>query len=822
MLGTTVVQIAVEQASFSFDRLYSYAVPPALREKAQVGCRVLVPFGSGNRRRQGIILAAQTPKDAPQNLKPVEAVLDETPLMSAELLELAGWMKARTFSTWFDCVRTMLPTGLYMRVKTVFRAANDVLPETLEGLTTAEKQVFDVVSRCPDGASADLLLKKCGIAENAPEVRSLLQKEILFRAEDATRNIGDATVRMVRLTQDGVDWQGSGAEKLTARQEAVLRLLQDVGCASLKEVCYFSSVTKAVPDALVKKGLAFYYDAEVLRTPYADTHIEKPVVSTPLNAPQQTAFETLHALYAQPEAAAALLYGVTGSGKTQVYMHLIDAVVADGKQVIVMVPEISLTPQMMKLFLDRYGSRVAVLHSGLSIGERTDEWKRIRRGDAQIVVGTRSAVFAPCDNLGLIVMDEEQEHTYKSESNPRYHAREVAKYRCAQQKALLLLASATPSLESYLAAQSGRYTLCTLDTRYGDTALPQVEVVDMRGEDLGMGSIGETLAGEIKATLDAGKQVILLLNRRGFQTHISCRSCGYVFTCPSCSISMTYHRANKRLICHYCGHMEPPADTCPQCHSDKIRYSGMGTQRVEEELEEKFPGVPVLRMDADTTMSRMSYEQKFDDFAKGKYRIMIGTQMVAKGLDFPQVRLVGVLSADQALYSADYRSFESTFALLTQVVGRAGRRDTVGKAVIQTYVPENYVIELAAKQDYPAFYETEITARKLMKYPPYADLCMFGFVGVAEREVKAAADRFLRMLHTVSTTAYADVPLIALDPTPAAVVRVAGKYRYKLIIKTKNTARLREMVSGLLTEFAKMPENKAVTVYADMQPANLL
>ncbi len=822
MLGTTVVQIAVDQASFYFDRPYSYTVPTSLKDKVQVGCRVMVPFGGGNRRRQGIILSLDTPTDLPKNLKPVEAVLDETPLLSHKMLELALWLKERTFSTTFDCVRAMLPTGMYMRIKTVFRAALDVSPETLEGLTNAEKQVFTFVSRCPDGVDGDTLLKKCGVEENAPSVRSLLTKELLFRADGAFRNTGDATVKMVRLTADGENWQETGAEKLTDRQKSVLTLLQDVGCASLKEICYFASVTKAIPDALVKKKLAFYYDAEVLRTPY-ETASEPPAIcSAVLNEEQQHAFERLEDLYVQGKAAAALLYGVTGSGKTQVYMNLIDRVVSDGKQVIVMVPEISLTPQMMDLFLKRYGSRVAVLHSGLSIGERMDEWKRIRRGEARIVVGTRSAVFAPCENLGLIVMDEEQEHTYKSESTPRYHARDVAKYRCAQQSAMLLLASATPSVESYLAAQSGRYTLCTLNGRFGDAALPQVEVVDMRGEEMGGDSIGETLAREMRETLDAGRQVILLLNRRGFHTHISCRGCGYVFTCPSCSISMTYHRANRRMMCHYCGHMEEPTVRCPQCDSDKIRYTGLGTQRVEEELEEKFPGIPVLRMDADTTMSRMSYEQKFKDFADGKYQIMIGTQMVAKGLDFPKVGLVGVLSADQALYSADYRSFETTFALLTQVVGRAGRRDTPGKAVIQTYVPENYVIDLAAQQDYLSFYETEIASRKLMKYPPYADLCMFGFVGVMEKAVADAANRFLSQLHAMAMGEYSDVPLIALDPTPAAVARVSGKYRYKLIVKTKNTARMREMVGRLLNEFAKAPENKSVTVYADIQPVNLL
>ncbi|MBQ6706857.1 MAG: primosomal protein N' [Clostridia bacterium] len=822
MPGTTVVQIAVDQASFYFDRLYSYSVPSHLREQAAPGCRVMVPFGGGNRRRQGIIISSDAPESAPIQLKSIEAVLDPEPLLTGEQLSLAMWLKDRTFSTVFDCARAMLPTGLYMQIKTVFRAKRDIDPDILDQMTAGEKQLLTFLSHCPDGADADLLLKKLGITENAPALQSLLQKNVLFRTDGAFRHTGDATIRMIRLTEAGEEWQGEKDGRLTDRQQAVLRLLKEVGCASLKEVCYFSAVTRAVTDALVKKQLAFYYDAEVLRAPYAELSSAPEIVSATLNEQQQQAFDRLYEAYASQKPTGALLYGVTGSGKTQVYMNLIDRVLEDGRQVIVLVPEISLTPQMMDRFLGKYGKRVAVLHSALSIGERMDEWKRIKRGEAQIVVGTRSAVFAPCDNIGLIVMDEEQEHTYKSESSPRYHARDVAKYRVAQHNALLLLTSATPSVETYLNAESGRYVFCTLDSRFGEAQLPEVQVVDMRGEDMGADSIGPTLEQAMRDTIDSGRQVILLLNRRGFHTHVSCRSCGYVFACPSCSISMTYHRANRRLLCHYCGHMEEPPQTCPTCGSDKIRFSGQGTQRVEEELEQKFPGVPVLRMDADTTMSRLSYEQKFSDFAAGKYQIMIGTQMVAKGLDFPKVGLVGVLSADQSLYTSDYRSFETTFALLTQVIGRAGRRETAGKAVIQTFVPENYVIDLASRQDYPAFFETEIAARKMMSYPPYTSLYLFGFVGVIEKSVAAAAERFLQALKMKVTEEYSDVKLIALDPTPAAITRISGKFRYKLIVKTQNTARMRELAGKLLEEFNKSPQNKQVTVYADIDPVNLL
>ncbi len=813
----TTVNIAVEQATFSFDKEYSYLWPRDLGEP-KVGVRVLVPFGSGNRRRQGIVTAIGEQAEITR-LKPVHSVMDEEPLLNAEMLVLARFMQERTFCTLFDAVRAMLPTGLYMRIRPVLRPAQDIPPEVLDTLTPNERQLLAFVSKCTGGADEAMLLKRLGMQADAPALQHLLQLGVLCRSEDAFRHIGDASIRTVRLRSNTED---AAVPKLTAKQQSVLSLLGDVGAASVKEVCYFTGVTPAVVTALEKKGLVEVYDAEVLRSPYKDAQEAPAIVPKTLSEQQENAYNTLLGLYERHQAAAALLYGVTGSGKTAVYMNLIDRVIADGKQVIVLVPEISLTPQMMELFIRKYGRRVAVLHSGLAIGERMDEWKRIKRGDARIVVGTRSAIFAPCDNLGLIVMDEEQEHTYKSESTPRYHARDIARFRCAHHGALLLLTSATPSVESYHAATVGRYTLVTLDSRYGDAQLPIVEVADLRGEGLGDSIIGDTLYQAMQTCLDNGQQVILLLNRRGFHTQLSCRSCGQVITCPSCSISMTYHRANDRLMCHYCGHSQRPPAKCPSCASDKLRYAGLGTQSVEQELNEKFPDVPILRMDTDTTMSRFSYENKFQAFAKGDYRIMIGTQMVAKGLDFPQVGLVGVLSADQSLYADDYRSFETTFSLLTQVIGRAGRREQQGKAIVQTYTPDNAIIELSAAQDYTSFYELEIASRKLMHYPPYAELFMFGFTGVSETAVRQSARWMLDQLRAAAKEAYSDLPMIALDPTPASVLRVAGKYRYKLLIKAKNTARMRELVRQLLHTFHDTPSNRQVSAYVDINPAVML
>ncbi len=819
-----VAAVALEQTAYHFDKLYHYLVDmPTPPER---GCRVLVPFGKGNRFRQGIVMQLTETEDITQ-LKPVMEVLDEHPVLSEELLDLALWMKERTFCTVFDAVRAMLPTGLYWNVKPVFLPVRPIDDEQARQMTPDETAIYQLActmsSRCPEGIPADKLLKCAGLANDHTLLIHICKRGWLTRGDDAFRRSGDATRRMVRLCVPPEELaEIEVSAKCSVKQKSVLGLLAEAGIASVKELCYLAGVTEAVVTALVKKQLVEIYDQEWLRSKTAE-HAVTTLRPTVLNDEQQRAFEELLARYREPEAACALLHGVTGSGKTQVYMNLIDRVLADGKHVLVMVPEISLTPQLTEQFLQRYGARVAVLHSSLSVGERMDEWKRIRRGEASIVVGTRSAVFAPVANLGLVVIDEEQEHTYKSESVPRYHAREVAKFRCARHKALLLLASATPNVESYYAALNGRYSLHTLDARYGESLLPQVEVVDMREQAVDNAVFSEPLVRALHTCVEQKQQAILLLNRRGYQTFVSCRSCGQVVMCPSCSISMTYHRANGQLMCHYCGHTQSPAVRCTACGSEHIRYSGMGTQRVEEELRRLFPNIRVLRMDTDTTMSRFAYEEKFKAFAAGEYDVMIGTQMVAKGLDFPNVSLVGVLSADQSLYAGDYRAYETTFSLLTQVIGRAGRRLQPGKAIVQTTTPEHYILGLAAQQDYSAFYDVEIAVRRQMKYPPFAELYVFGVVGSRETAVQQAAQRVLALLReTVQQPAYDGLPLIVLDPTPATVARVSGKYRYKVLIKTAATATARRLVGEVLSRFAADTANRDVTVFADRNPSTIL
>ena len=516
--------------------------------------------------------------------------------------------------------------------------------------------------------------------------------------------------------------------------------------------------------------------------------------------------------------AGALLYGVTGSGKTSVFYHLINQVLKMGKTALLLVPEISLTPQMVNKFKAIFGDSIAVLHSSLSLGQRMDEFKRIKKGDAKIVIGTRSAVFAPLSNIGIIIMDEEGENTYKSETSPRYHARDVAIQRCGHNNCVLVMASATPSLESFYYAKIGRYKLFELKERYSKSNLPDVEIIDMQSEaEAGNnGLFSRQLIDSINENLEKKEQTILLLNRRGYNTYISCLECRQPIVCPNCSIPLTYHKKNDKLMCHYCGYTMDNTGRCPECGSDHLHTSGVGTQRVESELARLFPNARLLRMDADTTYSKYSYEENFKDFEQGKYDIMLGTQMIAKGLNFPNVTLVGVLSLDKALFTGDFRSYERTFYLITQVAGRSGRGDKPGAAYIQTFVPDHYVINLAAKQDYDEFYNEEIALRHALTYPPFCDICVIGFSSDLESRAIKASNWFVDALKEYVREEKVKFPLRALGPAPCTLEMINKKYRYRLILKCKNTRDFRKMISSLLIKFYKNRDFGLVKITADI------
>ncbi|MGN1479658.1 MAG: primosomal protein N', partial [Acutalibacteraceae bacterium] len=700
MTERLIAEIAVENTAYHFDAQYSYLVPQGSESCALPGCRVMVPFGAGNRGRQGLILSTRY-SDSVKGLKTISKFIDKAPLVNGEMLSLIIWLKERTFCTYFEAFKAVLPAGVTHKTVVTYTSVDGADEELMNG---DEKQIYDFLKKSNGYYEGAKLLSKFGFKHDSEILLSMAKKGWLVTNNDAVRRLGDKTVRMLRLTPQGEEAL-DGAVKLTAKQRDVLSLLRDVETASVKELCYFTGYTPAVVTALERKGFVSCYDNEISRNPYENIQTPQSPDEIILTEQQQSAYDNIVSLYNQGRGGVSLLYGVTGSGKTSVYLKLIDEVISRGKTVIVMVPEISLTPQTLNLFHKRYGSLTAVFHSALSVGQRADEWKRVKNKEAKIVIGTRSAVFAPAENIGLIIIDEEQEHTYKSEQSPRYNAKDAAKFRCAANNAVLVLASATPSIETYASAKSGRYQLNTLTKRYAQAALPEVKVVDMLTESLDDSrGISVPLAQALQKNLDDKKQSILLMNRRGFNTFAACKSCGHVITCPYCSISMTYHHANGRLMCHYCGYSVPFTTKCPECGAEDIRYSGFGTQKIEDELTNLLPDAKILRMDADTTMSRFSHEEKLTSFANGEYDIMLGTQMVAKGLDFENVTLVGVISADSQLFNDDFRSQERTFDLITQVVGRSGRGQYKGTAIIQTINPENEVIRLAAAQDYDSFY----------------------------------------------------------------------------------------------------------------------
>lgn len=817
MKGMAFARVAVEKTTYRFDQAFDYAIPKEFRETLVPGMRVLVPFGRSNVKRIALVLEVLSESTA-QNLKSIHAVLDQAPLLHEEMLSLVYWLKERTFCTLYDAAQLILPKGIQLKQIVSYKAKTDIETEKIEYLSSEEKEVYTYLIHRKHFVRSENIEKALGYNSLSKVFSALVEKEFIELEKETIQHTGDVTLQMARLVLSQEELENANIS-LTKKQQTVVILLEEMGSASVKEICYYLGITISVINTLYKKGVIEIYDIPTYRTPKQmaqQTKEDKDIVLTKV---QNDAYLSL-AKQLKEGYSTSLLYGVTGSGKTQVFLKLIDDVIDSGKTVIVMVPEIALTPQTVALFQERFGKKVATLHSALSIGERMDEFKRIREGKASIVVGTRSAVFAPLENLGLIIMDEEQEATYKSERSPRYHARDVAKFRSAYHKSPLLLVSATPSIETYAAAKNGQYALYEIHERYGEAQLPEVITVDMREElHKGMdGSISTALLQALEENLQEGRQSILLINRRGYQTFVSCQSCGEVVTCPHCSISMTYHVANGRLICHYCGHSEKYTTKCSFCGEDDVRYAGFGTQRVEEELQLLLPKAKVLRMDTDTTTVRYAHEKALQQFSEKAYDILLGTQMVAKGLDFENVTLVGIINADQQLYNDDYRSLERTFSLLTQVIGRSGRGQYKGKAIIQTMTPENPVIQLAKRQDYQGFYKTEIENRRLMIYPPFCSICLIGFVGKKDELVKKASFTFLQELKKSTKTKFKGEKIIVLGPMPSRIEKAHDKYRYQLMIKCHNHKAFRQMISELMIDLMNKSEYKDVTIFADINP----
>ena len=805
-------KIAVSAANFAIDKPYSYWIPQDMA--LAPGQRVMVPFGRANRRTEGIVLTVEPGSE--DKLKPVESCLDDGPILTETQLRLAAFLRERYFCTFFDAIRVMLPAGLWFRTRLTVSLTEDRSWKDKTIRKDGAAELLELLENLGGTAQEEALRNLISDEDTLREVLSYLrQKKWITCQTDFLRKTQDKSEKIATLAQSPEETMAYAASrpKSAAMQRQVLELLCSVGSAAVKDLCYFTGASTATVNRLEKLGYLTLSQRPVLRC----REIRPAKLSGPLvlNEEQQVCFEGLASQMAQKEPGVALLYGVTGSGKTSVYIRLIQTCLEKGKSAMLLVPEIALTPQLLGILAAYFGTQVAVLHSSLSAAERYDQWKRVKSGDARVVVGTRSAVFAPC-TPGLLILDEEQEHSYKSESAPRYDAKEVAIWRGAKEKALVVLGSATPSIESMYRAKTGLYRLYTLRQRYNGRPLPEVEIVDMR-EELKLGndtSLSIPLRQRILETRQAGKQTILLLNRRGNSRALVCIDCRQTPECPRCSVHLTYHSANSRLMCHYCGFSMAAPDRCPAC-GGPLKTIGTGTQKVQQELAALFPDMETSRMDADTVSAVNTHEKILEHFQKENVPVLLGTQMVAKGLNLPNVTLVGVLDGDLSLYSGGFRAGETTFNMLTQVVGRAGRGDSAGRAVIQTLQPEHQVIGLAAKQDYDGFYDLEIRLRQAQAAPPFGDFALVTFSGQEEGQVLRGAAVFRDSLNAWLRQV-PEEKCSVLGPAPCVVPKVNYNYRYQLTLRCHMTRPLRQLLAALLRKFSQDKANRGVNAYIDV------
>ncbi len=815
-----IAKIAVSAATFWTDKPYDYAIPGQFAETLRPGMRVLVPFSRSNRKCEGIVLAV-TGESAYGQLKPIAAVLDDAPILTPAQLKLALWMRERCFCTVYDAVKAILPAGLWYDIQeklTLSEGYDKALAYDAAGKSGQQCMVLDVLFA--NGGTCEKSQVERAFGETSPDVaiRALAKKGVLTQNSQEKRKVADKMREFAVLAVSGEEAMAEAAAKQrrAPAQASVLKLIAEVGRVSVAELKYFTGCTAQPVKALEKAGLIRMEQEEVYRhkVTFSGELLPLPV----LTDSQQIAYEGIKSLTDSGKPACALLLGVTGSGKTTVYLHLIDEMRKQGKSAILLVPEIALTPQMLQTFSSHFGEEIAVLHSSLSVAERYDEWKRVKKGEARVVIGTRSAVFAPVDNLGILIMDEEQEDTYKSENAPRYHAREVAQWRGLKENALVVLGSATPSVETMYYARTGRYILCSLSGRYNGRGLPSVEIVDLRRE-LEQGNASDVsypLQDAIRQTADSGKQTILFLNRRGNSRALVCVDCREAPECPRCSARLTYHSANERLMCHYCGHSQPVPPRCPAC-GGPLKRVGSGTQKVQEELEALFPDLELLRMDADTVSAANPHEKLLDRFKNENIPLLLGTQMVAKGLNLPNVTLVGVLDGDLGLYNDSYRVAETTFDMLTQVVGRAGRGESSGRAVIQTLVPEHKVITLAAAQDYEGFYQLELGLRRVQQCPPFGDQTLVTFSGPYEARVLRGAVKFRDSLtQLLKTPAYGEENCTVLGPAACPVAKINYNFRYRLTLRCTMTKPLRLALAHFIRAFSQDKEKRGVSVFVDV------
>lgn len=797
------VSVVIDDIVSKIDKPYDYAVPDTLVCEIDVGVRVIVPFSNADISKKALVISVFESEDI-SRLKFVSAVADKTLKLSSLQIELLKLLKTKYFITYFRAYKTIIPRGVDIKIKEVYSSTPELENTDIELFLFFQKRKNKVHF------------------ENIPEnlidsFHRCLNNGSVYKNISAQKGIGELTeTRLIlNIEYSELDKYISELDRRYQKQKDLLSVFYDYPDISEKDALYYSGCTQSTVKTLEKKGIIKSQKKIIERNPYKE--LERAVDKTPILLTDEQSKVRNDIVSVFDSYKTHLIYGVTGSGKTLVYMSLIDEAVKRGKSVIFMVPEISLTPQTLSKFYSRYGDAVSVVHSGLSVGERADEWHKIKNNAVSIVVGTRSAVFSPVNNLGLIVIDEEHEPSYKSENLPRYHARDISRFICTKLNIPLVLGSATPSVESNYYATKGIYSYHRLTKRYNSNPLPKTRIIDMR-ESFKKGEqsfLSLELSEAIEKNISNGEQTILFLNRRGAHTMIGCRSCGYVAKCPNCGVALTYHIANGRCMCHYCGYNIKMFSECPECKSKHIKKLGIGTQLVYGELEQMFSDAKILRMDYDTVGSYIEYGNKLNAFKNGEYDIMLGTQMVAKGLDFPNVTLVGVLNADLSLYVDDFRANERTFSLLTQVCGRSGRAGKEGVAYIQTYSPEYEIIQYAKEQDYDKYFDFEIGFRKAMNYPPFCDLVRFT---VSDKKENVAYDDVMHLysvIDSLSKTDYSDIPIRLLYPTVPKIARFNNKFRYNLVMKTRASARLYDMLEHLIKIFEK---NKKSDLSVNVNP----
>ena len=843
----SAAQIYIIDIPYPADRAYSYLVPAPLENSVEPGVIVEVPFGKSNRRMTGVVTAY--PTELPdQDCKPITQVFGDGPMLSQDLLELCRFLKEYTLCTFGEAVRAVLPSAAMSKIITYYRVLSEEERTSGISVRTALASIGErgqrvyMLAEKKDKFSRQSLQNEVDFNLNSV-FSDLVKYNLIERCEEVKNASAVKYRRMIapseslmlesRLDEGYFD---SVLAKLTGtNQKKILETVYLEG-ASVESALYEKlgiplQSGKNSAATLEKRGLITLEREEEYRNHFTRESFNTAAVTSgntvipTLSDEQQRARDVIISLYESGKPAGALLHGVTGSGKTNVIMAAIDRVLEDGRGVIMLVPEIALTPQTVGVFMNRYGESIAVIHSALSAGEKFDAWRRVRDGHVKVVIGTRSAIFAPFGNIGMIIIDEEHEYTYKSDTDPKYHTHDIARKRCADHNAVMVLSSATPSVTSYYKAKNGGYTLVELKERYGNAVLPEVKIYDMRGETAmgNLSPVGGLLAMRLHEDRDAGNQSILFLNRRGYNNYVSCRKCGKSLKCPNCSVTLTYHstgrvaaakddetyEAQRRekgyLTCHMCGYRTKVPEKCPQpdCGSEHFLFMGCGTQKAEDDIADQFPDLRVLRMDLDTTQAKFSHEEILSKFRTGEADVLLGTQMVTKGHDFPRVATVGVLNADGSLMLDDYRASERTFAMLTQVIGRAGRGDIPGCAIIQTYNPDNEVLMMAANQDYSRFYEGEIRLRKSFCFPPFCDIAVITLSCADEQYLNMAAVRMRERIIERTEGSFGDVPLVLYGPFEAPVYRVQNTFRMRLVMKCRLNRRTREMLSELLCEFSK-------------------